>query len=142
VGLVVANAQAEDRETALTKQIAGQTTRPHKDASVLSAVLDEIGKGSAMRQKKKRTKSWARNACLGVIGMLCLAACASAPTATVLTRTNIERAMVPTSLLTVAAEPEVPESRMQSAAADYIVHLKINDDECHLDVGTIAATQQ
>jgi hypothetical protein len=31
---------------------------------------------------------------------------------------------------------------MQSAAADYIVHLKINDDECHLDVGAIAATQK
>ncbi len=74
--------------------------------------------------------------------MLCLAACASAPTATVLTRTQIERVMVPASLLTVAKEPAVPTSRMQSAAADYIVHLKINDDECHLDVGAIAATQQ
>jgi hypothetical protein len=95
-----------------------------------------------MKKQKRRAQSWARNASLGVIGMLCLAACAGAPTATVLTRTQIERVIIPASLLTVATEPAVPTSRMQSAAADYIVHLKINDDECHLDVGAIAATQQ
>jgi len=31
VGLLAANAQAGDRETALTKQIAGQTARPDKE---------------------------------------------------------------------------------------------------------------
>ncbi len=94
-----------------------------------------------MNGEKQFDRNWGC-AALNVIAMLCLAACASAPAPDVLTKLQVERVTVPGSLLTVAAEPTVPRSRMQSAAADYIVHLKINDDECHLDVGAIAATQK
>lgn len=93
-------------------------------------------------KNRKKARRWALNACLGVIGMLCLAACASSPAATVVTKTQLERITVPESLLTINAEPMVPSSRMQSAAAEYIVHLKVNDDSCHSDVAAIAATQQ
>ncbi len=95
-----------------------------------------------MKRKQKRAQLWARNANLGIVGMLCLAACARSPAPTVVTRSEIERVTVPAALLTVAAPPPVPAGRMQSTAADYLVRLKINDDECHLDVGAIAATQQ
>ena len=95
-----------------------------------------------MRAKKNYTRRWAANASLGVVAMLCLADCASSPAGMVLTRTQVERITVPATLLTVSAEPGLPGSRMQSAAADYIVRLKLNDDECHSDVEAIAATQQ
>jgi len=95
-----------------------------------------------MKPRRKSARRWARNACLGVIAMLCLAACASAPAPGTLTKVQVERVTVPPALLIVAAEPAVPASRMQSAAADYIARLKNNDDACHLDVGAIAATQQ
>jgi hypothetical protein len=90
----------------------------------------------------KKKRRWMVNACLGVVAMLCLAACASAPAAMVLTKVQVERISVPAALLTVDAEPSLPGGRMQSAAADYIVQLKFNDDECHSDVAAIAATQQ
>lgn len=81
------------------------------------------------------------NASVGIVAMLALAGCSSAPPPQVLTKLQIERVTVPVSLLLLQGEPAVPSSRMQSAAADYIVHLKINDDECHVDVGAIAASQ-
>jgi hypothetical protein len=81
------------------------------------------------------------DASLGLAALFCLAGCASPPPPQLLTKLQIERVTVPATLLTVPAEPAVPSGRMQSAAADYIVHLKINDDECHLDVGAIAASQ-
>ncbi len=95
-----------------------------------------------MKHQKKQTLRWARNACLGIIGMLCLTACGRVPAPAVLTKIQVERVTVPASLLTIAGEPAVPSSRMQSAAAGYLVHLKTNDDECHLDVAEIATTQQ
>ena len=95
-----------------------------------------------MKQTKMRAQRWALNGCLEVIGLLGLVACGSSPPAAALNKIQIERVKVPASLLTVATEPSVPASRMQSAAADYIVHLKINDDECHVDIGAIASTQQ
>jgi hypothetical protein len=94
-----------------------------------------------MKKRKKQTRRWMMNACLGIVGMLSLAGCASSPAAMVLTKSQVERITVPASLLTVETEPTVPSSRMQSSAADYIVHLKVNDDECHSDVAAIAATQ-
>jgi hypothetical protein len=95
-----------------------------------------------MKPKKKQSRRWARNACLGLIGMLSLVACAHSPAPVVLTKVQVEHVTVPAALLSVDAEPVVPVGRMQSAAADYMVRLKINDDECHLDVGAIAVTQQ
>jgi hypothetical protein len=95
-----------------------------------------------MKAAKKKKRRWMVNACLGVVAMLSLAACAGSPAAMVLTKNQVERITVPAALLAVDAEPVVPSSRMQSAAADYIVHLKLNDDECHADVVAIAATQQ
>lgn len=95
-----------------------------------------------MKTAKDRKRRWTVNACLGVVAMLCLAACTSSPAAMVLTKTEVERVTVPAALLSVDAEPALPRSRMQSAAADYIVHLKFNDDTCHSDVAAIAATQQ
>ena len=95
-----------------------------------------------MRAARKRQRRWMANAWLGVVAMLGLAACTTAPAAMVLTKTQVERITVPVALLTVDAEPALPSSRMQSAAADYIVHLKVNDDECHSEIVAIAATQQ
>jgi hypothetical protein len=95
-----------------------------------------------MRSVKKKKQRWRVNACLGVVAMLCLTACTSSPAPMVLTKSQVDRITVPAALLTVDAEPEPPASRMQSAAADYIVRLKVNDDACHSDVAAIAATQQ
>lgn len=94
-----------------------------------------------MKAARKKKRRWMVNACLGVVSMLCLAACAGSPAAMVLTKNQVERITVPAALLTVDAEPALPSSRMQSAVAYYIVHLKVNDDECHSDVAAIAATQ-
>jgi hypothetical protein len=94
-----------------------------------------------MRERKKLARRWARNASLGIVGMLCLAACATPPPPP-LTRIQVERAIVPAALLGVQAVPAVPKSRMQSAAADYLLRLKLNDDECHLNLDAIAATQR
>ncbi len=95
-----------------------------------------------MKAASKGERCLMVNACLAFGAMLCLAACASSPPAMVLTKSQVERLTVPSALLTVDAEPGLPSSRMQSAAADYIVHLKFNDDACHADVAAIAATQQ
>jgi hypothetical protein len=83
----------------------------------------------------------AYKASLRLGALFCLAGCASAPPPQVLTKLQLDPVTVPAMLLAVPDEPAVPSGRMQSAAADYIVHLKINDDECHLDVGAIAASQ-
>ena len=95
-----------------------------------------------MKPKGKLRRRWARNVSLGLISLLSLAACADAPRPQLITQLQLERVTVPATLLSIPDEPAVPESRMQSAAADYIVDLKINDDECHLDVGAIAALQK
>jgi hypothetical protein len=95
-----------------------------------------------MKATNKKQRGWMANACLGVVAMLCLAGCASSPAAMVLTKSEVDRITVPAALLAVDAEPGLPSSRMQSAAADYIVRLKVNDDQCHSDVAAIAATQQ
>lgn len=85
---------------------------------------------------------WVVNMSFGLASLLSFVACTSPPPPQVVTKLQVERVTVPEALLAVPDEPAVPSSRMQSAAADYIVHLKINDDECHLDVGAIAATQK
>lgn len=81
-------------------------------------------------------------ASFGLALMLALSACNNPLPPQVLTKVQVDRVTVPVSLLSVPSEPAVPSGRMQSAAADYIVHLKINDDECHVDVAAIAASQQ
>jgi hypothetical protein len=95
-----------------------------------------------MKKSKRLHRRWARNASLGLISFLSLAGCTRTLPPEVITKMQVESVTVPAALLTVPDEPVVPTSRMQSAAADYIVHLKINDDECHLDVGAIAASQK
>ncbi len=95
-----------------------------------------------MQKRSKLKRRWAMNGSPGALLMLSLAACATEAKPQILNKLQIERVTVPAALLTVPDEPAVPAQRMQSAAADYIVHLKINDDECHLDVAAIAATQK
>jgi hypothetical protein len=95
-----------------------------------------------MKATKKIKRRWRVNACLGVVAVFCLAACAQPRPGLVLSKVQVDRVTVPPALLTVEAEPILPSSRMQSAAADYIVQLKLNDDECHSDVAAIAGTQQ
>ena len=95
-----------------------------------------------MTRTKKVQRSRLVNTLPSFLSVLLLAACGIAPPQQVLTKMQVERVTVPAALLVVPDEPAVPHSRMQSAAADYIVHLKINDDQCHLDVGAIVATQK
>jgi len=94
-----------------------------------------------MKSMKELRRRRVYKASLVLGALFCLAGCAGAPPPQVLTKLQVERVTVPAALLTVPDEPAVPTGRMQSDAADYIVHLKINDDECHLDVGAIAASQ-
>jgi hypothetical protein len=94
-----------------------------------------------MKQKGKPRRHWQACALLTFLAPLPVVGCAVEAPPEVLTRLQVERITVPAALLSLPNEPAVPQSRMQSAAADYILRLKFNDDECHHDVASIALTQ-